>query len=216
MRGAIGAKVSEPDQRRSWDRQYSGTAPLWKGPANYSFLPAGYARVLELGCGNGKTAAALVRISPEVVAMDFSRPALEDCRCAVGSNDLHLVRGDLRGLPFADQTFDLVVAFHVLGHLLEDERKNAAEEARRVLRPGGSLALRAFSVRDMRSGLGREVEPGTFVRGTDIRTHFFTRDEIRGLMVGLTELSLEEIVVPKRYDGVERSRAEWVGLFAVP
>jgi SAM-dependent methyltransferase len=215
MKGDIGTKVIEPDQCRSWDRLYSGPAPLWKGPINEGFFPSGSARVLELGCGNGKTAATLVRTSQEVVGLDFSRPALEVCRREVSAKDLHLVRGDLRGLPFADRTFDLVVAFHVLGHLWQEERKDAIVEARRVLRPGGSLALRAFSVRDMRYGLGREVEPGTFLRGTDIRTHFFTRHEIDDLMIDLTTLSLDEILVPKRYGGVERSRVEWAGLFTV-
>ena len=170
-------------------------------------------RVLELGCGNGKTAAVLVRTADEVVALDFSPKGLEACRNAVVSPKLELVRGDLRFLPFAQASMDHIVASHVLGHLLEGERVEAMREIVRVLSPGGTLVLRAFSVRDMRCGQGRAIENNTFQRGTGIRNHFFDRDEIRALTFGLEEISLEEVTSVKRYNGEERTRAEWVGLY---
>lgn len=46
---------------------------------------------------------------------------------------------DLRSLPFANGTFDVVFASHVLEHIKEDER--ALAEIRRVLRPGGLAIL---------------------------------------------------------------------------
>lgn len=173
-------------------------------------------KVLELGCGNGKTASALVRSADEVVAIDFSRRGLEACRRLIPSPGLILVRGDLRSLPFADGSFDNVVASHVLGHLMEGERGKAMAEVRRVLRPGGTLLLKVLSVRDMRCGAGQEVEKRTFQRGTGIRNHFFCEMELRSLTSGLEELSLDEIVRPKRYAGEEHARAEWVGVYMVP
>ncbi len=203
------------DQVASWDREYAAAHPMWKGPAR-GIGPKLEGRVLELGCGNGKTAAGLVRDAASVVALDFSRKGLEACRVAVPSPKLDLVLGDLCCLPLADRSFDHVVASHVLGHLLEDERAEALREIARVLIPGGTLLIRAFSVRDMRYGQGQEVERNTFQRGTGIRNHFFERDELRNLTSGFEEISLEEIMASKRYDGAERTRAEWVGSYRVP
>jgi len=106
-----------------------------------------------------------------------------------------------------------VVAFHVLGHLLEEERREAAQEMARVIAPWGTLALKVFSARDMRFGQGEEVETGTFLRGTGIMTHFFEQEEIRELFAGLEVLSLAETSAIKRYGGMERTRAEWTGAF---
>lgn len=201
------------EQVASWDREYAAAHPKWKGPARGDPGLTMEGRVLELGCGNGKTAAALVRDASSVVALDFSRKGLEACRAAVRSPKLDVILGDLCSLPLADRSFDHVVASHVLGHLLEGERTEALEEIARVLVPGGRLLFRAFSVRDMRFGQGREVERNTFQRGTGIRNHFFERDEIRLLTSGFEEIAMEEIVSRKRYDGEERTRAEWAGTF---
>lgn len=199
-------------QRQAWDEHYSRPDPLWKGlPTALNDIPAG--RVLELGCGNGKTAQALVRLTPQVVGLDFSRSGLLACRAAVPSPNLNLVEGDLRSLPFADRSFDHVVAIHVLGHLLQKDRGTAMHEISRVLVPGGGLSLRAFSRKDMRSGQGREVEPGTFVRGNGIPTHFFVRQELEALTMDLVPLSLEERIIEKRYHGLLHHRAEWEGSF---
>ena len=179
-------------------------------------LPLAGARVLELGCGNGKTAASLVRDASLVAALDFSRKGLEACRATVRSPKLDVVLGDVCCLPLADRSFDHVVASHVLGHLLEDERTEALKEIARVLVPGGTLLLRAFSVRDMRFGQGQEVEGNTFQRGTGIRNHFFEGDEIRRMTSGFEEIALEEIISRKRYDGAEKTRAEWAGTFRAP
>ncbi|MDW5563735.1 MAG: class I SAM-dependent methyltransferase [Methanomassiliicoccus sp.] len=203
------------DQETCWDREYSCPHPMWKGPPKDDLGLELAGVVLELGCGNGKTAAVLVRTASSVVALDFSRVGLRSCRLAVPSPGLELVRGDLRSLPFADRTFDHVVASHVLGHLLQDERRRAMDEIIRVLVPGGTLVLRAFSVKDMRCGQGQEIEAGTFRRGTGIRNHFFSGEELRVLTVGLEEVTLEESVSSKRYGGREMTRAEWSGIFRV-
>ncbi len=214
-RGEDRPRADKEEQIASWDREYAVAHPKWKGPA-----PGGPGlklggRVLELGCGNGKTAAALVR-DASVVAIDFSRKGLEACRAAVRSPRLELVLGDVCYLPFEGRSFDHAVASHVLGHLLEAERSQAMKEIVRVLVPGGTLIFREFSVQDMRFGQGREVERNTFQRGTGIRTHFFEGDEIRQLASGLEEISLEEVVSTKRYDGADRTRAEWAGVFKLP
>jgi SAM-dependent methyltransferase len=96
-------------------------------------------RILDAGCGSGPLSAALGAKGAVVTGFDSSPAMLELARQRLGeSADLHLA--DLgRPLPFADDSFDDVVASLVL-HYLEDWSAPLAE-LRRVLKPGGRLIL---------------------------------------------------------------------------
>nr|WP_241562162.1 class I SAM-dependent methyltransferase [Streptomyces hoynatensis] len=94
-------------------------------------------RVLDAGCGSGPLFAALRDRGAVVTGLDSSARLVELARRRLGADaDLHVA--DLRDpLPFADGTFDDVLASLVL-HYLEDWGPTLAE-MRRVLRPGGRL-----------------------------------------------------------------------------
>ena len=198
------------EQRKAWEREYAKPDPLWKGPPQEGGdLPSGQ-RVLELGCGNGKTLSALTRLDNEVVGLDHSINALQSC---LESSSAHLVQGDVRSLPFREASFDTVLMLHLLEHLVEADRLKAVREARRVLRPGGQVLVRVFSVRDMRFGKGIEVEKNTFQRGNGILYHYFEAAELSSLFGDLSEEYLTEALSTKRYGGKERLRAELVAAF---
>lgn len=96
-------------------------------------------RVLDAGCGSGPLAAELVRRGAVVTGLDASPAMVELARRRLG-DDVPLHVADLaRPLPFADDSFDDVVASLVL-HYLEDWSGPLAE-LRRVLRPGGRLLV---------------------------------------------------------------------------
>jgi 2-polyprenyl-6-hydroxyphenyl methylase/3-demethylubiquinone-9 3-methyltransferase len=90
-------------------------------------------RVLDLGCGKGRFAAHFQSAGAEVVGVDLSSAMLAH------ASGLDRVRASARRLPFADQTFDAVVAVEVLEHVGAVEP--VLLEARRVLRPGGRVAI---------------------------------------------------------------------------
>jgi 2-polyprenyl-6-hydroxyphenyl methylase/3-demethylubiquinone-9 3-methyltransferase len=90
-------------------------------------------RILDLGCGKGRFAAHLRERGAEVIGLDLSAAMLGR---AVG---LHRVRASARRLPFADSTFDAVVAIEVLEHV--GAVGPILDEARRVLKPGGRLTV---------------------------------------------------------------------------
>lgn len=200
-------------QRAAWDLEYSKPDPVWKGPPQEGAdLPAGL-RVLEVGCGNGKTLAALARAGNSVVGVDFSTPALRTCP---QGERIELVRGNVLRMPMASRSFDVAVLFHVLEHFLEGDRARVVEEVRRVLRPGGHALVRVFSTSDMRYGKGTEVEKDTFVRGTGIRYHYFREEELHELFQGFRTVTLTEVRSNKRYGNEERIRSELVGAFRLP
>lgn len=160
-----------------WDADYRQRGRLYRGGARLPDL-TGDARVLELGCGDGRTLAALAPRADTTVGLDSSRAALSLCP---GTTGVELVLGDAGHLPFRDGSFDAVLLLHVLGHGTAGERRAIAAEAVRVAAPGGRVHVRVFSREDLRAGAGREVEPGTRLRETGVLTHYFSEDGLAAL-----------------------------------
>ena len=177
------------DHIKAWDRDYLRRGKLWGGAAkNLPDLPSG-SKILEIGCGSGKTIASMPS-NWNVAAIDVSKRAVEMARgFALGK--IQMAVADARKLPFKDRSFDVVFAFHVTGHVLGEDRRRMAIESSRVLKDSGRLFFREFEVQDMRSGKGIEVEEMTFQRGEGEITHYFTEDEVIDLFSALEPLSIQ-------------------------
>jgi demethylmenaquinone methyltransferase / 2-methoxy-6-polyprenyl-1,4-benzoquinol methylase len=94
-------------------------------------------RVLDSCCGTGDLAIACLRAGGRVTGLDFSGRMLDRARRK--SDEVEWVEGDALALPFAEGSFDAAtVGFGVRN--LEDLGKGLGE-LRRVLRPGGRLAI---------------------------------------------------------------------------
>jgi SAM-dependent methyltransferase len=98
-------------------------------------------RLLDVATGPGYVAARAAELRADAVGLDFSETMLAHARSKAPG--VEFLRGDATALPFADESFDAVVAAFLLLHLGTPER--AVAEAARVLRPGGRAA---FSVWD--------------------------------------------------------------------
>lgn len=175
------------DQSGAWEGEYIRKGAVWGGAVHHlPDLPSG-SRVLELGCGNGKTLSAMLQRGWDVTAIDFSVRAVTLSRAHTGSMESsNICVADARILPFASGTFDAVVAVHLLSHLDTNDQASAAAEAVRVIKNGGILYFAGFSVEDFRSGNGSAVDEGTVMRGSGICTHYFTEAEIQDLFRMLT------------------------------
>ncbi len=95
--------------------------------------------MLDVGCGTGHVLAQLRVHLPHLhlVGSELFEEGLHLARRRL-ANEIDLVRSDARDLPF-DQPFDVVGAFDVIEHVVDDAR--VLDELFRVLRPGGLLLL---------------------------------------------------------------------------
>jgi SAM-dependent methyltransferase len=93
------------------------------------------ARLLDAGCGSGRTLDELARYG-RVSGVDLSPDAVETARKR-GHDDVQVAR--VEELPFADGTFDVVTCLDVVEHTPDDRATLA--ELRRVTRPGGLLLV---------------------------------------------------------------------------
>ena len=101
------------------------------------------ASVLDMGCGPGTITVGLARRARTVVGVDISTEIVESARRLAdeeGLGNASFEAGSVYDLPFDDQSFDVVYAHQVMQHLSDPVR--ALREARRVLRPGGLVAVR--------------------------------------------------------------------------
>lgn len=107
--------------------------------------------VLDLGCGPGWDTARLAEHGTRPVGGDLSAGMLEIAR---ETTDRPLVQLDLTKLPFRDRSFAAVWCIASLLHAPKAEAPAALAEMRRVLQPGGYLALA------MQEGDGERWDPG--------------------------------------------------------
>ncbi len=97
--------------------------------------------VLDVACGTGNAAIPAARDGGRVVGLDLTGELFgaAEARAEQAGVEVEWAEGDAEELPFADQSFDVVVS--TFGAMFAPRHEVAAGEITRVLRPGGRLGL---------------------------------------------------------------------------
>lgn len=109
-------------------------------------------RILELGVGTRRIALPIIRQGYAYTGVDVSPRMLAKLREALrtipgAAERVALVEGDMRTLPFADRSFDVVLTVHVY-HLISDRVAAVTEGIRVLTRPGVALNGREEAIND--------------------------------------------------------------------
>ncbi|MHB8643395.1 MAG: class I SAM-dependent methyltransferase [Gaiellaceae bacterium] len=161
--------------------------------------PSPGARMLEIGCGPaGMWEANLDRIDPSwsLTLTDFSQGMIDVARGVLGDRATYVVC-DAQDLPFADESFDVVVANHMLYHV--PDRPRAYGEIRRVLIRGGVFHAST-------NGHGHMKQLADLVPGWTFSRH----TEDFGLETGAEQLAafFDDVHVERHEDGLAVTEAE--------
>ncbi|MEU3371105.1 methyltransferase domain-containing protein [Streptomyces sp. NPDC006660] len=119
--------------------------------------------VLDCSCGIGTQAIGLAERGHRIVGSDLSPVAAVRAAAEAQRRGLAVatLAADMRSLPFADASFDVVLsADNSLAHLLtEDDVRRAVGDMRRVVRDGGLLVLSARDYGDARQARRQSTVP---------------------------------------------------------
>lgn len=113
---------------------------LWKTRLVRLAAPQPTERALDLCCGTGDIASALVQRGPSVCGLDFSSPMLAVARARTAQ--VQWLQADAQQIPLPDNYFDIVTVGYGLRNLSDWQRGLA--EMRRVSKPGARLLILDF------------------------------------------------------------------------
>ena len=133
-----------------WNLVKSGTEDnkrIWLEPSEESFYYAekwkrqGLKSILDLGSGLGRHSILFAKYGFEVTATDISEDGLDFLREWQKKEDVDIQcrQADMKKLPFADNAFDCIFAYHSISHCDTDGIKQILSEIKRVLKPGGRI-----------------------------------------------------------------------------
>jgi ubiquinone/menaquinone biosynthesis C-methylase UbiE len=139
--------------------------------SRFSRETPGPKRVLDVGCGTGRALLQMQLAHPEhdYSGVDLSPFYLERAGELLAKRGVSLLAANAEKLPFADASFDVVTSVYLFHELPRRARRNALDEMRRVLAPGGLLVL------EDSAQLNDAPELATFLEnfGRDMNEPFF-------------------------------------------
>src|SRR3954469_522285 len=113
-------------------------------------------RVLDVAAGTGNASIPAAALGAHVTASDLTPELLEAGRRRT-SLELEWVEADAEALPFADESFDVVMS--AIGVMFAPHHAEAAAELVRVCAPGGTLGLLSWTPDGMLGALFRTMAP---------------------------------------------------------
>lgn len=144
-----------------WDARFPDDGPAYQAAVTELGLRPG-SHVLDAGCGTGRALPALreaVGPSGVVLGADLTPAMLEAAKQAGRDHDGQLLLADVAHLPLRTGSLDAVFGAGLIAHL-PDPAENL-RELRRVVRPGGLLALfHPIGRAALAARQGRQITPG--------------------------------------------------------
>jgi ubiquinone/menaquinone biosynthesis C-methylase UbiE len=130
--------------------------------------------------------------------------------------DLHLRQGDMRHMPFEDESFDYVYEHYAMCHLSKKDTAVAVGEMHRVLKPGGLCFLGFISMDSWpKANFGQEKEPGEFWSQEHGDRHsMFTNEEADQLVSAWEVTNKEKRAIYLRRSAEETSLERWMDLYS--
>ena len=131
---------------KSYDRFMKKDHKAYKQMYSLIYPVVRHKQVLELATGTGLIAKHIVRSADHIEATDASQEMIEQAKQGVKSTKLYFSVQDMFHLPYADQSFDVVIVVNAL-HIVPEPEK-ALSEIRRVLKDDGVLVAPTFTHAD--------------------------------------------------------------------
>jgi len=191
-----------------------------------------HSQVLDIGCGMGRLATALIDYLAEdgrYDGFDIVPSGIKWAQehVAAGHPNIHFVLSDIYNkeynpggklkavdyrFPYEDQTFDLAVLTSVFTHLLPEDFEHYVAEIARVLRPGGRCYATYVLVDDETKKLMADGRAEMVLKPMLPSPHWATGEKVQELAVGYEEPYVRQMVERYKLDGGYRIYyGDWSG-----
>lgn len=136
-------EISKP-----WDWEKNKDS-IWYTPCEESYYlinrwkSKGFNKFLDLGCGRGRHSIQFVREGFEVSSADLSDFAIQGLKKWATEESINVKASvcDMMKLPYEDNSFDCLLAYHVISHTDTKGIVRILSEIRRVLKPEGEFYI---------------------------------------------------------------------------
>ena len=98
-----------------------------------------YTHVLDIGIGTGNLACLFLPYGLEVTGIDPSPEMMKVCRSKYP--EIPVMPGDFLDIPLTPRSIDLIVSTYAFHHLTAEEKAEAVQVMKIVLRPGGRIVI---------------------------------------------------------------------------
>jgi SAM-dependent methyltransferase len=209
---------------KAWDWT-KNTDDKWLNPCVESAFLAerwqskGFKRFLDLGCGLGRHSVYMAQKGFDVTAVDLSDLGVSHLNeWAVKENlAVKTTVCDMLTLPFADNSFDCIMAYNVIYHTDTPGFIKAMEEITRVLKPGGEVFITLISKSTpafQNSADCRRIDENTVLLDEDETErdvpHFYVDiEDIKKLFSGWTFIAHPKEWCDYKIDGPNVYRRHW-------
>lgn len=137
------------------------------------------AKILDLGCGEGRNSLYLSQVGFNVVGLDLSFKAVSVMQNNFFEEKLKgsSITADARHLPIKNQSFDAILAHHLFDHLSYASTQKALDEAYRVLSPSGIMLMTLDTFQEV-----TETTPNDFESSND-GSIIFVKGNKKGMLI---------------------------------
>lgn len=102
-------------------------------------------KVLDVGCGTGRTILSIVNVAENITGLDIDPKAIEDTKKNTANcKNVDIVLGSATSIPFEDKTFDVVVFSMTLVNL-DTEKSKGLSEMKRVAKDNAKIIVSVYS-----------------------------------------------------------------------
>jgi len=182
--------------------------PIWLYPSEESYFlanrwkEAGFNKILDYGCGLGRHSIFFAKKGFDVSAFDLSSYGIEHLKdWARNENlDINAEVADMLQLPYSDDTFDCVFAYHVISHTDTKGMETIVKELKRILKKGGEFYITLCSKEtwSYKEANFPKIDENTIVKMDDgpekgIPHYYVTLDDILSLFKDFSILNVRHV-----------------------
>jgi SAM-dependent methyltransferase len=191
---------------------------IFKQPQLYRFLQYCNESGLEksiLDCGAGGECPPLAVFANEgykTQGIEIDDTQLEKAASFEDKHNfkLDILKGDIRKLPFDDESISFVYSYNTIFHMKKDDIMVAVQEIRRVLIPKGLCLVNFLSIFDEGYGEGEEIGEGEYIqleRGASVIHSYLKLEEGEKYFKGLNILFKESRILERIHEGKKIKQA---------